>query len=65
MIPTRGTGAIQNEALEIRTTNIYVKDAFNPTSRWPSALIRIMSPSMHAAGSEMEEDKEKRLKKQH
>lgn len=60
MIPTRGTGAIKNEGLEIRTTNVYVTDPFDPTSRWPSALVKIMSPTLKSAGAEMEEEKERK-----
>jgi hypothetical protein len=54
-IPARSTGTINKEGLEMRTVNIYVGDTYDATSRWPSAVLKVTSPSLKAAGQEKEE----------
>jgi hypothetical protein len=54
-VPARSTGSINNEGLEIRTVNIHVSDTYDPTSRWPSAVMKVTSPALKAAGQEKEE----------
>lgn len=58
MIPSRSTGAIRQEGIEMRTENVFVKEVIDPKSRWPSALMKIMSPTLRAAGHEKERERD-------
>ncbi len=56
-ISSRTNGSIQNESTQMRTVNLFKNDSYDPTSRWPSALMKITSPTLRTAGQEKEEDK--------
>ena len=58
MIPARSTGAVRQEGLELRTVNIFTKEEIDPTSRWPDAMMKIMSPTLRSAGQEKEQVEE-------
>lgn len=59
-IPVSGYGTLEIAKLEAQTVNVFLKEPIDSTSRWPSAMMKVMSPTLKAAGAEMEEEKERK-----
>lgn len=59
-IPTSAYGKPFVAKVEAQTVNVFIKEPIDSTSRWPSAMMKVMSPTLKAAGSESEELKEKK-----